>query len=132
MYRELISCFTDGSQCLWLPETVRGDQWFFGYRGYQWLSVISCGYQRLCMVTSGFYGYHGYQWLPTHRWWYHCPHPFSSEHCTHHVRLFGLFILHTTLGHTSLEAFVSARTSLNKALELPCIQPLITTITMHI
>ena len=32
--------------------------------------------------------------------------------------MFGLFILHTALGHTSLEAFVSARTGLNMALEL--------------
>ena len=36
---------------------------FFGYHGYQWLSVVFYGYQRLCMVTSGFYGYHGYQWF---------------------------------------------------------------------
>ena len=83
---------------LWLPQTVwspvvfmvimviSGYQWFsvvtrdcvwspvvfmviMVISGYQW---VSCGYQRLCMVTSGFYGYHGYQWLPEtvygHQW----------------------------------------------------------------
>ena len=34
----------------------------YGYHGYQWLSVVSYGYQSLYMVTSGFYGYHGYQY----------------------------------------------------------------------
>ena len=47
---------------------------------------------------------------PTYHRWYYCPHPFSSEYCTYHVRLFGFFILHTSPKYSSFASFVSTRT----------------------
>ena len=65
----VISGYTSGFQ--WFPVVTRDRTWspvvfmvIVVISGYQWLSLVSCGYQRLCMVTSGFYGYHGYQWFP--------------------------------------------------------------------
>ena len=60
---ENLSVVLDGSQCLWLPATVHGDQWFYGY---QWLSVVICGFLWLSVVINGFL------WLPEtvygHQW----------------------------------------------------------------
>ena len=44
----------------WFPVVTRDCVW--SPVVFMVIMIIS-GYQRLCMVTSGFYGYHGYQWL---------------------------------------------------------------------
>ena len=93
--------------CAWISRIVGGYQWFYGYHGYQWLSMFSM-VNRGCAWISRIVG--GYQWLSLVFYGLLCSclvlcHtntplvvPLSTflffRACTHEVRLFGLFILH--------------------------------------